>query len=239
MAGSANFEIYTFNKTYSVLIRKCLEMPNAPYLNVGCNTKHLKKIIFNKYFNSNWNSDIGALVFCCISIYLVFFSDVKLSYGIGLSALSLVLLAKVSYHIHTIKLYFQNIKKAPLRTSGPHSEIDFYEKLKLRIIKKNSKIGIKEKLSSPNLLNIESVNKETDSIIILKSTWRDNIWRYGDYNIYYQIIYYNEKDALELICYKSSDVKINDKSFDFENFIKLGENFAHVLDLKYKVITNL
>ena len=49
----------------------------------------------------------------------------------------------------------------------------------------------------------------------------------------------NKKEALELICLKNSDVNKNDSTFDFENFIKLGENFAHILDLKYKVVTNL
>jgi hypothetical protein len=34
MAESANFEVNTFNKIYSGLIRKRLEMPHAPYLNV-------------------------------------------------------------------------------------------------------------------------------------------------------------------------------------------------------------
>ncbi len=34
MAESANFEVNTFNKIYSGSIRRCLEMPHAPYLNV-------------------------------------------------------------------------------------------------------------------------------------------------------------------------------------------------------------
>lgn len=44
MAESANFEVNTFNKTYSVLIRKCIEMPNAPYLNVSSNNLNLIKM---------------------------------------------------------------------------------------------------------------------------------------------------------------------------------------------------
>lgn len=181
----------------------------------------MKKIIFNKYFDSNWSTELGTIIFCSITIYIFFFTDLKLSITIFLSAVSMFLLAKIFYHQHIRKIYFQNIKKTPLRTSTPHSVTDFYEGRKLRTLKK------------------ESINKKTDSIIILKTIWRDNIMRYGDFNIYYQIIYYNEKDATELICFKKADVKINDKSFDFENFIKIGENFAFNLDLKHKVVTNL
>lgn len=39
MAESANFEVNTFNKNYSGLKRKRLEMPHAPYLNVFANAR--------------------------------------------------------------------------------------------------------------------------------------------------------------------------------------------------------
>lgn len=199
----------------------------------------MKKIIFNKYFDSNWLSDIGAIVFCCLCIYIVFFTDTVLSYKIGFSVISLLFLAKIPFHQYKRRLYQIKIQKAPLWTAKPNSEIDFYKIFKLRIIRKDSKIGIKEKLFPCPLLDIKSINKKTDSIIILKSEWMNNNRKYGNYNTYYQVLYFNEKDALELICLKNSDVNKNDNSFDFENFIKLGENFAHILDLKYKVVTNL
>jgi hypothetical protein len=49
LAESAKFEMSAFNKTYSGLIGKCLEKPNAPYLNVVAHS-HISpsKIDFKK-----------------------------------------------------------------------------------------------------------------------------------------------------------------------------------------------
>ncbi len=44
MAESANFEVNTFNKTYSGSILRCFEMPNAPYLNVSGHLKNEKNV---------------------------------------------------------------------------------------------------------------------------------------------------------------------------------------------------
>ena len=174
-----------------------------------------------------------------LCIYLAFSLDFEFPYSIGYALIPILFISKIPYYHHERKLFLRKIKNTPLLPTNPPSEIDFYKLFKLRIFKKDSKIGIKEKLFPPTLLDINLIDPKTDSIIILKSKWYNWNLRHMGYNTYYQVIYIKKDSATELISLKTMDWDNVESVFDFENFIKLGENFAHTLDLKYKVVTNL
>lgn len=185
------------------------------------------------YIASNFLFDVFTLLSVLLGAYTIIFNETisETFYYLYFGILPFCIL-KYFYSIKKIQTINSLINLTQGFNPELYTNINFYKFFKVILKKDNGKVIIREGLYKPMILDLNTIEKNSSKVVVLKNEWYNWNIRNTGWNSYYQIILVINENQKEILRFKSLEWNGLFNDFPYEEFKKLGENIANLIGVK-------